>query len=326
MKTQFLKINPAKIDHKKINLAAKLIKSGKLVAFPTETVYGLGANALDKNAVLKIYKAKGRPSDNPLIVHIANKNDLSKLALNISENAQKLIDNFWPGPLTLIFKKTTIVPNETTAGIDTVAVRMPVNPIVLALIKSSGVPIAAPSANLFSKPSPTSAEHVLDDLNGKIDMIIDGGNTQIGLESTVVDMTSKYPIILRPGGVTLEQIQKIILGVKLHPSLQGKKIKINHAKSPGLKYKHYAPKAKIILFRKSSFDKIPEFEKKLKEQNKKVKIIKTENTYEFSKNLFKIFREADKEKVDYILITQVEEKGIGLAIMNRIKKATYQTI
>lgn len=341
MQTHIVKINPKKINHKKINLAAEIIKSGKLVAFPTETVYGLGANALDKNAVKKIYKAKGRPSDNPLIIHINDKKDLAKLTLNISKDAQKLIDKFWPGPLTLIFKKTTLVPKETTAGIDTVAIRMPQNSIALALIKASGFPIAAPSANLFSKPSPTSAKHVSDDLNGKIEMIIDGGNSQIGLESTVVDTTEKFPIILRPGGITKEELKKIIPNITLHPAVENKKIKINKLKSPGLKYKHYAPKAKIIFIEKKG-KIIPKIKKILQENtDQKIAIILTNSKCNFpnqyvkfigndpkiiARNLFKLFRKMDDIKMDLIIIEGIDAKNLGLAIINRIKRATYKVI
>jgi L-threonylcarbamoyladenylate synthase len=207
-------------DISKIKIAAEIIRNGGLVAFPTETVYGLGANALDENAVKKIFEAKKRPIDNPIIVHIARKSDVYKLTKNAPKITKKLIDKFWPGPLTLVLKRSEIVPKITCGGLDTIAIRMPRNRIALALIKMSKLPIAAPSANLSGKPSPTSAKHVINDLKGRIDVVIDGGRTEIGVESTVLDLTTKIPTILRPGGVTFEELKKVLKNVRIHESIK----------------------------------------------------------------------------------------------------------
>ncbi len=275
METLILKIDPNNPDMNKIKLAATVIRNGGLVAFPTETVYGLGANALDDEAVQKIFIAKNRPIDNPVIVHIANIDDLYMLAEKIPEEALKLASRFWPGPLTLLLKKSELVPDITTANLDTVAIRMPNHPIALALIKESEVPIAAPSANLSGRPSPTTAEHVIRDLNGKIDVIIDGGDVTFGVESTVLDLTSEPPYILRPGPVTIEEIKTVIKNVEVHPVAKAEKpIETVIAKSPGVKYRHYAPLAEL-----------------------------------------------DNEHVDIIIAEGIEPTGIGLAIMNRLRKA-----
>ncbi|MDC8437743.1 MAG: threonylcarbamoyl-AMP synthase, partial [Candidatus Nitrosotenuis sp.] len=226
--------------------AASIIRRGNLVAFPTETVYGLGADALNAKAVKKIFVAKGRPADNPLIVHVSDKESVNDLARDIPQLAEKLISRFWPGPLTIVLKKSKMVPKVTTGGLDTVAIRMPKNKIAQALIREAGTPIAAPSANFFGRPSPTLAKHVLDDLDGRISAIIDGGRTRIGIESTVIDLTRKTPMLLRPGGVTLEELHSAIGRVDVHPILKGKKSELVH-RSPGMKYKHYSPDAHVIL-------------------------------------------------------------------------------
>lgn len=298
-------------EDEEIRTAAEIIKSGNLVAFPTETVYGLGASALNTEAVKKIFKAKGRPNDNPLIVHIAKKEDLNELAVNIPEIAEKLINRFWPGPLTLVLKKNKVIPDEVTAGLDTVAIRMPKNEIAISLIEQSG-PIAAPSANLSGKPSGTSINHVIQDFNGKIDCIIDGGDADIGLESTVLDLTSSPIAILRPGKITFEQLRKIIPDLVISSHVKGE------VKSPGMKYKHYAPRAKVILAK----DKIEISKIKKKYSDKKIKVIDMNNSKLLAKNLFKIFRESDIEGYEIIVVKTVKEKGIGLAIMNRLKKAS----
>lgn len=217
------------LDEKKIKVAARLILEGKLVAFPTETVYGLGADALNEGAVRRIFEAKGRPADNPLIIHIASIDDLEKVAREVPEKAKLLAERFWPGPLTLVLPKREEVPLVTTGGLDTVAVRMPAHPIALALIRAS-TPLAAPSANISGKPSPTSAEHVIDDFYGKIEGIIDGGETWVGVESTVVDLTEEPPVLLRPGGIPLEELEKVIGPIRIHPAVKGKKIDL--AKAP----------------------------------------------------------------------------------------------
>lgn len=309
---------------KQIKKAGELIKRGELVAFPTETVYGLGADALNSEAVKKIFIAKGRPSDNPLIIHIAQKEDLKKIA-DISPVRKKMIEKligiFWPGPLTIILKKNKIVPIETTGGLKTVAIRMPRNKIAIDLIKYSGCPIAAPSANISGKPSGTRFPDVFDDFNGKIAGIIKSKNCEIGIESTVIDLTAKNPILLRSGGLSFEELKKVIPNLKINTNKTTKIVK-----SPGMKYKHYSPNAKIILFEFSAKHKISDYAKNLKSDNKKFKIILSRKNNDLAKNLFKIFRQCDKENIEYILIGAVEEKGIGLALMNRIRKASTKII
>ena len=229
-----------------LNKAGEFIRNGELVAFPTETVYGLGGNAYDKNASKKIYEAKGRPSDNPLIVHVCNMNQVEDVAENISDEAYELMDRFWPGPMTVILNKKDIVPDETTGGLKTVAVRMPDNPIALGLIEKAGVPIAAPSANTSGRPSPTLAKHVEDDLSGKIAMILDGGEVGIGIESTIVDMTEEKPVILRPGYISKTMLEDVVTGVETDKGLVDENVA---PKAPGMKYRHYAPKGEFTLYK-----------------------------------------------------------------------------
>lgn len=327
-----------------IESCAKIIKNGGLVAFPTETVYGLGANALISDAVKGIYAAKGRPSDNPLIVHINDIDTLNLIAKNISNKAMLLIDKFWPGPLTIIFDKTDVIPKETAGGLDTVAVRMPKNEIAKLLIDKSGVPIAAPSANLSGKPSPTKASHVIDDLNGKVNAIIDGGSSDIGLESTVIDMSTDIPCILRPGAITKSMIESVIGNVILDKNLLNEHEK---PKSPGMKYKHYAPDADIILVQGNNINNVVNkiIELSNSYTNKNIGIICTEETKDFyknynnvislgsknntetiAKNLFDTFREFNKLNVDIIFAEGLPEENLELAIMNRLKKASGYNI
>jgi len=317
---------------KQIQKAAAIIKKGGLIAFPTETVYGLGANALNPMAVKKIFSAKGRPLDNPLIVHISKKEQLNEIAFTKPE-AKKIIANFWPGPLTIILKKKKTVPSETTANLNTVAVRMPKNKIALKLIDYAGVPIAAPSANLSGKPSGTCFEDVWDDFNGKIAGIIKSKKCEIGIESTVINLTSKPPVLLRPGGTSFEKLKKVLPDLILtshkktrKPKSPGSHKKTRKPKSPGMKYRHYSPQAKIILFEKTAKDKIKYYRKIYQEKNKKIKIINPQKIKNFPQKLFKIFRQYDKEKIDYLLISSVKEKDIGLAIMNRLRKAASKII
>jgi len=314
MKTNIIKINFKNPEISKIKEASNIIKKGGLVAFPTETVYGLGANGLDKKAVKKIFLVKGRPQDNPLILHISEIKQIDSLVNEIPNNAKKLIKRFWPGPLTIILKKTKIVPDIVTCGLDTVAIRMPDNKIALELIKHAGVPIAAPSANISGRPSPTNAKHVAEDLMGSIDMLIDGGSVSIGIESTVIDLTQNPPVILRPGKITQKQIEKII------GKLQDKnKEFIKIPKSPGMKYKHYSPNAKVIIIKDGK--EIKKIIKKYSE--KKIKQLNYTDKIKMAKNLFKDFREADKKSYDIIVVKEVEDKGFGCAIMNRLRKASY---
>lgn len=342
MQTKILKINPKNPKSSQIRQAAKIIRSGKLVAFPTETVYGIGANALDPYAVKRIFVAKGRPSDNPLIVHISDIADLGILVDHIPESSFDVIDKFWPGPLTIVFKKSKIVPKIVTGGLDTVAIRMPKNKIANMLIAKSGTPIAAPSANIAGKPSPTTAKHVINDLSGRISMVLDGGPTKIGIESTVIDLSRNTPMLLRPGGITLEQLQKVLGKIAIHPIIYGKKTKSAH-RSPGMKYRHYSPRAKIILIQgtKSRVNKkISQLVQYYKNQGLRVGILSTEknstksdmtnfignNPNRIASNLFKSFREFDDRKIDIVLAQEISQKGIGFGIMNRLGKAAYKKI
>lgn len=340
--TRIVKINGMNPEKELIDEGAKFIRAGKLVAFPTETVYGLGANGLDEAAVEKIFIAKGRPQDNPLILHVSSLEEVKPLVKEISKEAELLMKEFWPGPLTLLFKKSTLVPMIITAGLDTVAIRMPNHPIAIELIKSSGVPIAAPSANTSGKPSPTSAEHVIEDLYGKIHMIMDGGTTGVGLESTVLDLTVETPTILRPGGITLEDLKEILPDVELDAAMIKDDNKLV-PKSPGQKYRHYAPKADMFVF----VGQVEDIVKAIKEragqfieEGKTVGIMATDETeheYErgvimsvgsrknlgtIGQNLFNVIRRFDERKVDIILAEGVESFHIGTAIMNRLKKAS----
>jgi len=345
VKTEVLRINSKKPDDGIIERASSLIRSGEIVAFPTETVYGLGANALDPLAISKIYQIKGRPSDNPLIVHIGDLNMLSGLVSTISPREMRMIKKFWPGPITLIFKKSKSVPKITTGGLGTVAVRMPRNKIALALIKRSGLPIAAPSANLSGKPSPTNASHVKEDLNGKVKLILDGGRTEIGIESTVIDMTPRIPVILRPGGISKERIEDEIGEVRFHDTLLGirsKSKKIN--KSPGMKYRHYSPNARVVIVEGSKTraeEKIIELTKKLKNDGKRVSIMTTNRSLKpnadsvqflgnnldtIARNLFANLRKADNDHIDVIVVQGINYNNTGFAIMNRLKKAADHII
>ncbi|WP_297536517.1 L-threonylcarbamoyladenylate synthase [Thermococcus sp.] len=322
------------LDERKIKVAARLILGGKLVAFPTETVYGLGADALNEKAVRRIFEAKGRPADNPLIVHIAEFDDLKKLAREIPEEARLLAKKFWPGPLTIVLPKREEVPLVTTGGLDTVAVRMPAHPIALALIKAS-TPIAAPSANISGKPSPTLAEHVVDDFYGRIEAIIDGGPTWVGVESTVIDLSSERPTLLRPGGLPLEEIEKVIGPVEIHPAVKGKAVDL--ARAPGMKYRHYSPNAQVVVVegpRERVREKIEELIAEYRSKGYRVGVMATEEfeadeffhlgktVEDVARNLFRALRELDRRGVDVIIAEGVEERGLGLAVMNRLRKAS----
>lgn len=327
-----------------IKTAADIIADGGLVAFPTETVYGLGANALDSEAVGKVYAAKGRPSDNPMIVHISAKDDILKLTDKITEDMRVLMDNFWPGPLTMVVPAADIIPKVTTGGLDTVAIRMPANPVAEAIISKSGVPIAAPSANLSGKPSPTTCRHVIDDLDGRIDAIIAGDDCKVGIESTVVDMTGDTPVILRPGIITGYQMSEVL----------GKKVDIDSAllekpdifnngelletgndykpKSPGMKYKHYAPKAEMIIYqgdREKVAAVIAEEKLKRSEWGQRVEVIMYDDDEpeKAAKEFFARLRACDKAEVDVILAAALKEDGVGFAVMNRMfKSAGYNIV
>jgi L-threonylcarbamoyladenylate synthase len=338
MKTKIIKVSARGVKEKIIAEAAAIIRTGGLVAFPTETVYGLGANALDKKAVRKIFAAKSRPADNPLIVHIAKLRQLNELTADVPACAKKLIGAFWPGPLTLVFHKKSVVSDLITAQGSTVAVRMPNHPIARALIKAADVPIAAPSANRAGRPSATSAQDVFEDLGGKVQLILDAGRARFGLESTVVDVTGAEPVILRPGAVTKEALENVLkTPVRYASNLRGA------ARSPGMKYRHYAPKAKIIIISYKAPIKMAAQERlliaRLRRQKKRIGILATlpkilrrpavdavcfagSTPNRAAKNLFHCLRRLDKEKVDIILAEGVPEQGLGAAIMNRLNKAT----
>ncbi len=343
-RTIILKVNREEPEIEKIRVAAEVIQKGGLVAFPTETVYGLGADALNHKAVVRIYVAKKRPLDNPIIVHVASKEEVYMLSENVSETALRLIEGFWPGPLTLVLKASKIVPKATTGGLDTVAVRMPRPKVALDLIRESKVPIAAPSANLSGKPSPTTAEHVKQDLAGRIDLILDAGPTDVGVESTVLDMTRDPPQVLRPGGVPYEDLRKALGRVELHPvAVAEKRIHVGRARSPGMKDRHYAPKAEIIVVEgkpSAIVAKVQELADHQMRTGKKVGILATdesescyradvvkslgsrEDLAAAARNLFRLLRDFDKEEIDIIIAEGVAERGLGLAVMNRLRKAS----
>ncbi|MBR6316328.1 MAG: threonylcarbamoyl-AMP synthase [Lachnospiraceae bacterium] len=377
MKTEWIR-NP---DQEDIRRGGEIIKSGGLVAFPTETVYGLGGDALQADSSMKIYAAKGRPSDNPLIVHICRLEDLSVIAEDVPDIAYRLAEKFWPGPLTMILKKSSRVPKETTGGLSTVAVRFPNHEVALALIREAGGFIAAPSANTSGRPSPTVGKYVYEDLDGRVDMILDGGDSAIGLESTIVDLTENVPVVLRPGFITLEQLQSIAPQTILDPALAANvtadrgtdpaaakniitAVTENerglHPKAPGMKYRHYAPKGTLTIIsgsgEKVSTCLLNEL-KKDKAQGYRTGVIVTKGlsgqtegqtavpaddrnektdvanevwtdyadsikvTEDMAHDLFRFLREFDDEKIEKMYAPALEETGLGLAVMNRLKKA-----
>lgn len=342
MKTKVQFIKDIDKDIKYLEEAAEIIKNGGIGAFPTETVYGLGANALDGEAVKKIFVAKGRPQDNPLIIHIADKKDIDKYVAEIPKYAQELMDKFWPGPLTIILKKKDIVSDVTSAGLDTVGVRMPNDEIALKLIELSGVPIAAPSANISGRPSPTDIERCEEDLNGRVDFIIGAKKSEIGVESTIVDATSEHLCVLRPGGITLEMLKDIDEGVYIDKAILTTLDKDTKPKAPGMKYKHYAPKAKVRMVQgpiNKMVEKIKEIVHNYIDEDLKVGIMATDETISMydegivkslgtredltsvTKNLFEMLRAFDDLGVDIIITEAFDEKDLGVAIMNRLKKS-----
>lgn len=333
-------------DREDVAKAANIIREGGLVAFPTETVYGLGANAMDADAVAKIYEAKGRPSDNPMIVHISRASDIGQLTRMLSPDIVAIIENFWPGPLTIIVKKRPEVPDRTTGGLDTVAVRMPDNKAALDLIMLSGCPIAAPSANLSGSPSPTRAKDVIADMDGRIDGIIEGEDCRVGIESTVLDLTGDVPTILRPGIITAESIEAAIgKEVKYDAALteDAKHIQLDPAagvsesdfqpKSPGMKYKHYAPKAQMLVVEgernkvKAEIERLKALNERL--GNKVGVILFEEKAFiEAAHSFFANLRDLDSEGVDLILAGALSDTdGVGFAVMNRmLKSAGYNIV
>ncbi len=344
METKIVRINPEKIEDFEIELkeAAEIIKRGGLVAFPTETVYGLGANALDSTASEKIYKAKGRPSDNPLIIHIADKSDYEKYCKVESAAFEKLVNDFVPGPITIIQKKRDIIPDTVTAGMDSVAVRLPSHKVAQRLIELAGVPIAAPSANTSGRPSPTKAEHVIEDMFGKVDMIIDGGECEVGLESTIVLLKEESVTLLRPGGVTLEMLENSVGKVEIDKAIRGKLEKDEKPLAPGMKYRHYAPKVPVVIlkgedravrnFMKEELQKegtgLICYREDGFEESENVEILgSAENKSEMAHRLFDLLRAFDsKEKIKIIYTRIPDESDIGLALVNRLIKASGYTV
>lgn len=339
--TKVLRVDASRPEPEAVAEAAEIIRQGGVVAFPTETVYGLGANATDATAVAKIYKAKGRPSDNPLIVHVADREQLISVAGAVPAAAERLIEKFWPGPITLVLPKRPVIPEAVTCGLSTVGVRMPNHPVALALIRAAGVPLAAPSANQSGRPSPTVAEHVLEDLAGRIPLVLDGGETGLGLESTVIDMTVDPPVLLRPGGITLEQISAEIGPVEVAAAVHGEEAG-EKPRSPGMKYTHYSPKARVLLVDGPVLhmqDKIRDLFEELAAEGKKVGIMcsaESRGVYQahvvleygtredlagVASDLFSTLRAFDRHGVDVILAESVPSTGIGLAIMNRLRRS-----
>lgn len=344
MQTYYWKLQNKPEDDIIIKQAASFIKQGEVVAFPTETVYGLGANGLNGTAVNKIFAAKGRPNDNPLILHIADKNDINKLTSGLTANAKLLMEHFWPGPLTMVVKKSAIVPDEVSAGLDTVGVRFPSNLFAQKFIKACGCPIAAPSANISGRPSPTNAMDVMEDMQGKIAAILDAGSCGIGLESTVVDTTEPVPVILRPGGITYEMLTEVLGAVEIDPALMGDKN--FKPKAPGMKYRHYAPKASMYLLEGEVARLLPRFTAQALAEGRRVGVLASaatlgkieqsdnliaaswgDSTEELAEKLFYLLRDFDRTQPDVILAEGVAEAGIGLAVMNRMRKAAgYQLV
>ena len=373
METRFLELTEYKKngnigpeDEAKLQEAAGILRAGGLVAFPTETVYGLGGNGLLKEASRSIYAAKGRPSDNPLILHISDMKELEPITREIPHRARTLAEHFWPGPLTMILNKAEIVPLETTGGLSTVAVRMPEHEVARRLIALAGVPVAAPSANTSGRPSPTTAAHVREDLEGKIEAILDGGPSGIGLESTIVDLSGEEPVLLRPGAITAEMLEKA-LGerVLLDPALEKPLDPSVHPKAPGMKYRHYAPKAPMVIIQGKagtfageellrveeavdrqvdrsleagkrtalicSDESLSYYQKRYEGPLAKGQLILrtmgTRNREEsIAHNLFSVLREMDEVQAEYIVAEGVNTEAIGYAVMNRMKKAAAQQV
>lgn len=346
MDTQIIHIDNLHIEPELVQQAGKIIKAGGLVAFPTETVYGLGGDALNPDSSRKIYAAKGRPSDNPLIVHIYRMEDLPFIVKEIPKAAERLAAAFWPGPLTMIFEKKDSVPCETTGGLSTVAVRMPVHPIARAFIEAAGGYVAAPSANRSGRPSPTSARYVIEDMNERIEMIIDGGDVEIGLESTIVDMTVEEPMILRPGYITREMLEEVLQSVGEDETMMSDDSG-EAPKAPGMKYRHYAPKGDLTII-DGEEDRVVEYINeqicRLREQGCKTGVIGTDTTIArylgdicksagnradestIARELYRILREFDDEGVTVIFSESFDTSGIGQAIMNRLLKAAGHKI
>lgn len=332
LKTLLVELNPAEPDREAISRAAESLRSGGLVAFPTETVYGLGADALNPEAVKRIFVAKGRPLDNPIIVHVGGPEDLRALTDEVPPEAARLMGQFWPGPLTLIFRKSGQLPREVTGGQDTVAVRMPRNTVALALVRALGRPIAAPSANLSGRPSPTTAGHVLHDLGGRIDIILDGGPVEVGIESTVLDLSQHPPVILRPGAVTREELKPFV-GAVVAAAGKGPL-----RKSPGTRYRHYSPRARVTLVEDADRATLVRLAASRAGKGRRVGLLTRgpcglqddasvivrsmpQDLRGYARQMFAAMRELDELGVDEMIIEGVEEQGMGAAIMDRLRRA-----
>lgn len=347
MKTIYEIVDPGSIDMSVIDKAGSIIRGGGLVAFPTETVYGLGGDALNPESSEKIYRAKGRPSDNPLIVHISDFDSIYDIVRDVSAEAKLLADRYWPGPLTMIFDKKPVVPKETTGGLDTVAVRFPSHPVAQKLIEASGGFVAAPSANLSGRPSPTYGRHVLEDMDGRIDMIVDSGECNIGLESTIVDFTSEVPMILRPGYVNEKMLNSVIGEVAKDPAVFGNAVSGRSPKAPGMKYRHYAPKGSMTIVSGRTDNVIEYITNKIKSKrpDERIGVLAcsqdaarytgadvifdmgcADNEIGISSRLYDALRKCDEEKIDVIYSEEFDTPDLGLAIMNRLIKAAGHNI
>ncbi len=346
MDTIFKTVNAENIDMSVIEEAGHIIKAGGIVAFPTETVYGLGGDALNPGSSRKIYEAKGRPSDNPLIVHIADLSDIKKLVKHLPDRAEDLANRFWPGPLTMIFEKSDIVPKETTGGLDTVAIRFPSHPVAKAFIKAAGGFVAAPSANISGRPSPTSGEHVRADMDGRIDMIIDSGRCDIGLESTIIDMTGE-PMLLRPGYVSHKMLEEALGNVKKDPAVFGNADENAVPRAPGMKYRHYAPKGIVTIVSGERTNVIDHIRSKISD-NKSGELTgviacsedaacfagadfvgdigRYDNEAEIASRLYDLLRECDNRNINRIYTEEFNTPVLGMAIMNRLIKAAGHNI
>ncbi|MFO7881933.1 MAG: L-threonylcarbamoyladenylate synthase [Kosmotogaceae bacterium] len=343
MNTTILKISLEKPEIEKLKIAASFLKENKLVAFPTETVYGLGATAFSEKAVRRIFEVKGRPPDNPLIVHVSSLEMASKLIKEDIDDFSRLTNILWPGPITLIFNKENLIPDIVSGGLSTVALRYPAHPVAQKLIELSGVPVAAPSANLSGKPSPTNEKHVMHDLVGKIDCIILSGKTVFGLESTIVDLSKNKPILLRPGPISVERLKTLFPQLEIHSTVLGEEAKTPLA--PGMKYRHYSPEIELILFDGELTWATHEIINATKKLEKKIVILCSEETknlypepsktvslgsrkklYSVAANLFDILLSLSKKDYDVALCEPFPETGIGLAIMNRLRKASWKKI
>ncbi len=324
-----LRVDPHRPDPATLRQAGRALREGRLVAFPTETVYGLGANALDADAVARIFAVKGRPADNPLIVHIRRPEELGRVAKGVPERARRLMERFWPGPLTLVLPRAPDVPLVTTGGLDTVAVRVPAHPVALALLEEAGVPVAAPSANRSGRPSPTRAEHVLEDLGCQVDVVVDGGPCPVGVESTVLDLSGHIPVILRPGGVPREALEEALGG----PVAVGAPRELAR-RSPGTRYRHYAPRARLFIV---AAEEMEETARRWLSRGARVGALSRRpldlsdpallvwpvpgDLARYARELFDALRWLDSQGCQVILAEAVPEEGLGLAIMDRLRRA-----